>query len=200
MVTLLLLLAAAAPPNLVEATLTAASPKELVWGSGTIEEHCRVETHTHRDLLARPLMSGDRVEAWTWEQQPGDCQVLSVRLLAPVVVRNLPDVRINLNPFDSILQRGDLHYSGTVLSVHGNHMMVMTRSSGRQSFTLRPDTHAISDGVRVTTAEIPLNHRVYLRAGRSLEGELEVFRVVWGSILIPEETGLALGPSSWGKP
>lgn len=197
---MLLLLAVTAPPILVEATLTAASPAELAWQSGAQEQHCRVEAHTHRELLARPLMRGDRIEAWTWEQQPGDCQVLSVRLLVPVVERNLPVVRINLNPFDSILQRGDLHFSGTVLSVRGNRMTVMTRTEGRQVFILRPDTHALSGGVRVGASEIPLNHKVYVRAGRSLEGDLEAFRVAWGSILMPDETGLALGPSSWGKP
>ena len=200
MVTLLLALAAAAPPALVEATLTEASPTELAWNSGDTGRRCRVDGHTHRELLARPLMVGDRIEAWIWEQQPGDCQVLSVRLLVPVVQRNLPVVRINLNPFDSILQRGDLHYSGTVLSVQGNRMTVMTRSEGRQIFVLRPDTHVLQQGVRINAAGIPLNHKVYVRAGRSLDGDLEAFRIAWGSILIPEETGEAFVATPWRKP
>jgi hypothetical protein len=184
----------------VEAVLTQAGVSELAWKLEEKEFRCRVDSTTHYDTLTRPMRAGDRVSVWLWEQTPGDCRVLSARILASAPIGERPRIRLNLNPLDSIFQRGNMQYSGVVLMVAGNRMTVQTRTAGRLTFLLRPDTHFLFGGAHVPLSEVPINQRVYVRAGTTFEGHLEAFRVAWGYILRPTETEFGLTPSTWGKP
>lgn len=192
--------ASAQAPRAMETVLSRAGASELAWKTGDAEQACRIDSSTHYDTLTRPLRAGDRAALWIWEPAPGDCRVLSARLLISPPAGERPRVRLNLNPLDSIFQRGNMQYSGVVLTVAGNRMTVQTRTAGRLTFLLRPDTHYLFGGARVALAEVPINRRVYVRAGTTFEGHLEAFRVAWGHILQPEETDSPPAASRWGKP
>jgi hypothetical protein len=84
--------------------------------------------------------------------------------------------------------------------VVGNRMTLQTRTAGRITFLLRPDTHILFGGAHVPLDEVHVNQRVYVRAGTTYEGHLEAFRVAWGNILRPDETEMGRGASPWGKP
>lgn len=204
MISLLLLsalLPAADPtPRLVDAVLTGTGG-ELRWTDDTGPRSCRVEATTHYDTLVRPFRLGDRVSIWLWEPEPGACRVLSVRLVEPAALAERPrTVALNLNPLDSLFQRGNMQYAGVVVRIAGDRLTVQTRSAGRIIFLLRPDTHYLHNGAGVPLNEVPVNQRVYVRAGTTFEGHIEAFRVAWGNILKPVETDSAPAPSAWGKP
>ena len=75
------------------------------------------------------------------------------------------------------IPRGYLTYSGLVVKSEDSKMTLKTRS-GARTLRLRPDT-------RYADASQPLlNKHVFVRAGRSLEGVLEAYQVVWGEILL----------------
>jgi hypothetical protein len=73
--------------------------------------------------------------------------------------------------------RGYLTYSGLVVKNENSKITLKTRS-GPRTLRLRPDT-------RYSEASQPLlNKHVFVRAGRSLEGALEAYQVMWGEILL----------------
>jgi hypothetical protein len=73
--------------------------------------------------------------------------------------------------------RGYLTFSGLVVKNEDSKITLKTRN-GPRTLRLRPDT-------RYSEASQPLlNKHVFVRAGRSLEGVLEAYQVMWGEILL----------------
>lgn len=78
---------------------------------------------------------------------------------------------------DVWVPRGYLTYSGLVVNYEDSKITLKTRN-GPRTLRLRPDTH-------YSEASQPLlNKHVFVRAGRSLEGVLEAYQVMWGEILL----------------
>ena len=50
--------------------------------------------------------------------------------------------------------------------------------------TLR-DTRFREDGLRVEPSSLHSSTRVFVRAGKNLDGEIEAYEIVWGEILTP---------------
>ena len=48
---------------------------------------------------------------------------------------------------------------------------------------MRTDTRFLAGGVRLDAAALPVNTRVFVRAGRSLDGGIEAYQVMWGEIV-----------------
>lgn len=98
-----------------------------------------------------------------------------------------PDQRSRLRPlrpsWQSIVPRGDLTFSGIVLRIAPESLLLRTRSGGRKTILLRPDTGFVAGGCRVADTELDVNTQVFVRAGRNFEGQLEAYLVVWGEIL-----------------
>jgi hypothetical protein len=84
---------------------------------------------------------------------------------------------------DSIAPRGNLAFAGVVLRRTPEAIWIRTRSDGEKTIFLRQDTRFLSGGAPVEMGALSVNTRVFVRAGRNLENDLEAYQVIWGEIL-----------------
>ncbi len=191
---------AAAPPGIVRGDLL-----ECEVGQGSGELSIRTASHQvfrftfdpktyfERDkerIAAGQLRPGDLVEVVS-DTLPGSLlgyartvHVLDRRPAArrPAARRRLPVWRSTL---DSILPRGNLTFAGIVSRLDDGSMVLRTRRDGEQVILLREDTRFVDNGVEVAATELVLNLRVFVRASKNFENDLEAHQVVWGEILAP---------------
>ena len=140
----------------------------------------------HERVTLAKLAPGDPIEVLA-DHKPGSktcyariVHVLDIRpAILPRPPRPVPPASI---PLSGPLARGDRSVAGLVMRRESNALWIKART-GDQVVMLRPDTRYLDDGVRVDAAAVPLNWRVYVRAGRNIYGEIEAYQVVWGTIL-----------------
>jgi hypothetical protein len=96
-----------------------------------------------------------------------------------------PRARLSLPPEDSF-PRGALTFSGAVASVAADRLILRTRGGGEQAILFRTDTKFLERGVPVERGKLPVNAHVFVRAGETVDGQVEAFAVVWGGILKPD--------------
>jgi hypothetical protein len=89
------------------------------------------------------------------------------------------------DPTVSIAPRGSLTFTGVVLRLDGDGMVLRTRTAGEKWILVRRDTRYREDGLRVEASSLHSSTRVFVRAGKNLDGEVEAYEVVWGEILTP---------------
>jgi hypothetical protein len=89
------------------------------------------------------------------------------------------------DPTLSIAPRGTLTFTGVVLRVDVDGLVLRTRGAGEKWILVRRDTHFRQDGLVVELSNLHSNTRVFVRAGPNLEGVIEAYEVVWGEILTP---------------
>jgi hypothetical protein len=77
--------------------------------------------------------------------------------------------------------RGDRTVSGVIIGNNGRSIRIRTRE-GEQTLLLRKDTRYLGDGAPQDAAALTVNTRVFVRAGRNLEGGIEAYQVAWGEI------------------
>lgn len=136
------------------------------------------------------MTAGDSVEIAS-EQAPGTgrCHALSIRILASAAGRPSPFSRNGLRWYRSaterLFPRGNLTFAGLVVDVQPDRLRLRTRERGEQVILLRADTRFLHAGSPVGPSALRVNTRVFIRAGKTLENELEAFQVVWGEILTP---------------
>mgnify|MGYP001242012779 CR=1 FL=1 len=135
--------------------------------------------------------------------KPGDkVEIISDRSADPVlayarrigVTRNEPTrVRRRLprsapvyrSPYDTLFPRGNLIFSGNVAEISPDAIMLRARGKGPTRILLRHDTRFLGNGDELSLSDLPVNARVFVRAGKNLDGEIEAYQVVWGTILMP---------------
>jgi hypothetical protein len=64
-------------------------------------------------------------------------------------------------------------------------LLTLRTRRGEQHLLLRQDTRYLGDGARVDLKSLQVNTRVFVRAGRNLDQEIEAYQVIWGSIVQP---------------
>ena len=89
------------------------------------------------------------------------------------------------NPKLDTVRTGNLTYSGVVYRLSDERVLIHSREAGDLTILLRKDTRYLKDGVVVEPADLKLNMRVFVRAGKDLYGEVEAYQVIWGTILTP---------------
>jgi len=89
------------------------------------------------------------------------------------------------NPIEEILPLGNLTFAGVVCRLVAERLVLRTRADGEKIILLRSDTRYVEDGAPVTPAMLKPNMRVFIRAERNLDNEIEAYQVVWGEILQP---------------
>jgi len=77
--------------------------------------------------------------------------------------------------------RGYLTFSGVVLRADASAMTLRTRD-GDRTLLLRGDTRYSEDGVRLEEPAALVNRHVFVRGGRTIDGEFEAYQVMWGEI------------------
>ncbi len=84
------------------------------------------------------------------------------------------------------IRAGNITYSGVVLRLNSQRVILHTREGGDLSILLRKDTHYLADGQLVDADSLKPNMRVFVRAGKDLYNEVEAYQVIWGTILSPQ--------------
>ena len=107
---------------------------------------------------------------------------------ARATAASLGRFRAYRNPLEHIFPRGDLTFAGVVRRLTDERMILRTRVDGEKVILLREDTRYLEDGSQVEWSTLKPNTRVFIRAGRNLDNDLEAFQVVWGEILEPNST------------
>jgi hypothetical protein len=75
--------------------------------------------------------------------------------------------------------------SGVVISLGPERIVLHTREAGNQTVLLRRDTRFLANGEIVDLSALEPNMRVFIRAGRNLDGAIEAYQIIWGEILEP---------------
>ena len=86
---------------------------------------------------------------------------------------------------DRAVLKGNLTYSGIVVRVIGDRLVIRTRD-GELMLTLRKETRYLEEGVIVSAAVLQPNTRVFIRAGKNVYDQVEAYQVIWGAILNPQ--------------
>jgi hypothetical protein len=89
------------------------------------------------------------------------------------------------DPTLSIAPRGSLTFTGVVLRVDDDGLVLRTRVDGEKWILVRRDTRYREDGLRVEPSSLHSSTRVFVRAGTNLDGLIEAYEIVWGEILTP---------------
>lgn len=140
----------------------------------------------HERIAVSKLIAGDPLEVLA-DRKPGqrNCYVRIVHVLDPIPASRARRVAA-VKPPQPPLPRGDRTISGAVIRRDGSTLYLKTRE-GESAVQLRADTAYYGDGIRLDASALAINTRVFLRAGRNLDGEIEAYRVMWGQIVEPTQ-------------
>jgi hypothetical protein len=127
------------------------------------------------------LEPGDPVEIIT-DHKPGsrDCYIRMLQVVPPAPPPSRIKPVVAPRPaFD--LPRGDRTVSGIIIRKDARTITLRTHE-GEQTLLLRRDTRYMGDGAQQDAGAALVNTRVFVRAGRNLEGGIEAYQVMWGEI------------------
>ncbi len=131
------------------------------------------------------LKPGEKVEMVAdYRQNSLRCYALMVHVLdgpAPTPYRRLTIP--SRAPTESIFPRGNLTFAGVVLRMTAQHLLLRTNAGKEQRFSLRQDTRFVQEGAIVQASMLRVNTRVFIRAGKNYEDEVEAYQVMWGEIV-----------------
>ncbi len=133
--------------------------------------------------------SGDRIEMVS-DRHPGTdvCYARTVHIL-DTTLPLVPGARRQLRTYPGAAEvfapRGDITFSGTVVSIAAGALVIRTRAGEMRTIALRPDTRYLTEGQAAAADNLAPQTRVFIRAGRNLDNEIEAYQVVWGDILRP---------------
>lgn len=158
---------------------------------------CHYDAHSyvardHHRIAVSSLNAGEPLEILA-NRKPGSqaCYASIVQVIDPeaerVAERAADQARQfkQQNPgarFFFFTPRGDRTFSGLVVLLTARALTLRTRA-GETILALRPDTRYWDDGLGATRADLRVNTHVFVRAGRSLDGVVEAYQVMWGEIL-----------------
>jgi hypothetical protein len=149
-----------------------------------------VRTYFERDLhriSVAGLRAGDPVEVVA-DRKPGTsvCYARTVHVVDAHFLQPAPGQRLRLrsapSPTEAWAPRGDMSISGMVVQ-RAKYTLTLKTRTGTETLLLRPDTRYVGAGLRVAAESLEINQRVFVRAGRNLDGDVEAYQVMWGEIL-----------------
>jgi hypothetical protein len=143
----------------------------------------------HGRIPVSSLNAGEKVEILA-DHRPGSstCYARTVAVIDAVAERVAAErARQARSPLASartlfFTPTGDRALAGMVVRLTSRALTLRTRT-GETTLTLRPDTRYLNDGVRTNLDDLRVNTHVFIRAGKSIEGVLEAYQVMWGKIL-----------------
>jgi hypothetical protein len=156
----------------------------------TFDSRTYVERESRR-VTMNAVQKGDSIEivADRDESEP----VHYARTVHVIEVRPAPSrrpmsagrSRLYRSPTELFLPRGNLTYAGVIAKLTPERMVVRTRQAGEKIIVLRRDTRYMESGSIVEAADLKPNTRVFVRAGKNLDDEIEAYQIIWGEILKP---------------
>ena len=152
--------------------------------AGTVEG-CGYDSLSYLELSRRritvaKLEPGDPLEILI-DHKPGsrDCYIRMLQVVPPAPPPNRVSPVVRRPALEP--PRGDRTVSGVIIRNNPRSITLRTRE-GEQTLLLRKDTRYLADGAPQDAAALTVNTRVFVRAGRNLEGGIEAYQVVWGEI------------------
>lgn len=138
-------------------------------------------------ISAANLAPGDRLEVIADKKGDSGCQARSVSISPPerTTAPGRAPLRRTVSPTESFAPRGHLTLSGIVVRRDPTAMILRTKANGQLRVQLRDDTRYLEKGLAVDAEALLVNTRVFVRAGKSFDNEVEAYQVVWGEILQP---------------
>lgn len=180
-------------PPIVEGILTTAE-------NGTLEVRratgnpirCGFDSHTwieqdRKRLSLTALEAGATVEILT-DLRAGRCYTRTIRIVPPgssAATRRAP-MRPIRSTIENIYPRGNLTFAGVVLRRSPTLLVLRTRTEPEKMVRLREDTRFLDSGSPATAADLTVNSRVFVRAGKSFDNDIEAYQVIWGEIEGPK--------------
>jgi hypothetical protein len=151
-----------------------------------VEYRCGFDQRTYfeREKLrstASAMHPGDSVEVVA-DRRPGSSQCYA-RMVHVVDQKTLRQPKVR--PAEIMIPRGNMTFTGWVVRP-GPRALVLKTKDGMQTLLLRPDTRYFGEGLRVDNAALSVNTRVFVRAGKNLDNEIEAYQVIWGNIVQPK--------------
>lgn len=172
------------PIGIVRGNLVSRTASEITVRTNGASAACFYDAHTYFERERNPMAStglyiGDPVEVVA-DRQPGSaaCYARTVQVIDPHPRKRPPRIE---SPSESFTPRGDLLFGGVVLRRATNTLTLKTQH-GEQTLLLRPDTRYWCDGIRSAAKALAVNTRVFVRAGRDSEGNVEVYQASWGAV------------------
>lgn len=141
----------------------------------------------HRRTRVSLIPAGEPVEVLSERlSDPPSCRALIVRVGRQAVPQGHGTFRKPWStPTESFAPRGNLLLSGVVVRIDDPYIWLRTRDGRSHTIIIRPDTRIAAQGVVTDRLAIPFNRPVFIRAGRSIDGDVEAYSMIWGEILQP---------------
>lgn len=141
-------------------------------------------------ITAAAMQQGDRLELLADHKDGSSlCYARTIQVLDVQQIRTLPGQRPRLRtssgPTEIFAPRGDLTFAGVVVRVSPDALVLRTRNNEHKTILLRPDTRYLTGGQAMERSNLDISTRVFIRAGKNLEGGIEAYQVMWGDILEP---------------
>lgn len=176
-------------------TGTPHSGQFLFQAAGNRIYSCSFDDKTYMEREGRRIdiaQTGDRLEIVS--DRRGDSIVCYARLVhvldpqsAYLAAGVRPRAKASIRPIEPFGPRGNLTFSGLVMSVKSNVLTLKSRAGEYETIHLRPDTRYSTGGQTAEAANLRNNTLVFVRCGRNVEDEVEAYQVIWGEILRPDE-------------
>jgi hypothetical protein len=155
--------------------------------------HFDASTYLERDgqrIAMAAVKTGDRLEIVA-DHKPGSqrCYARTVRVVDKSVTVTNPGYRVNMRrntAIDQIYPRGNLTFSGVIIRMNPQLLVLRTRTDGEKPVLLRKDTLYMDSGLPGDLSTLVVNTRVSIRGGRNLDNELEAYQVIWGELEGPK--------------
>jgi hypothetical protein len=134
-------------------------------------------------INASKLLAGDRLEVLVDRSgRDRSCYIRILHVLPSEPARPTRAAKAQRRPARSLRPLTTVTVSGVVVRNENGSITVRGRE-GEESMLVRRDTRFFGDGMRTDADGLGLNQRVFVEAGRDLDGNLEAYQVTWGGIL-----------------
>lgn len=142
----------------------------------------------HRRTRVSLIPAGEPVEVLSERlANPPSCRALIVRVGQQAHPQGAGTFRKPwATPTEAFAPRGNMLLAGVVVRVDQPYIWLRTRDGKSHVIVIRPDTRISAEGTIVGRDAIPFNRPVFVRAGRSMDGDIEAYTMVWGDILLPK--------------
>lgn len=147
------------------------------------------KTYFERDnqrIVPSGISSGDRIELVA-DHMPGSeiCYARTVHVIDATLPKrpNHRAGRETISPTEAFAPRGDLTFAGIITRVNPDSVVLKLRTGEVQRLLLRADTRYLKQGLRVDPSSLDVSTRVFIRAGRNIDGVIEAYQVIWGEII-----------------
>jgi hypothetical protein len=165
------------PIGIVRGDVVSRTLTDIAVRNATGVSACSYDAHTYFE--PQSLAPGDSVEVLA-DRQPGSTACYA--RMVQVVHRKRQRSTIVERATEWFAPRGDLMFGGIVLRRSATTLTLKTHD-GEKTLVLRPETRYWCDGLRSAVEELIVNTRVFVRAGRDFEGNVEVYQAAWGAIV-----------------